>query len=140
MERYVGGSGSQRHHEGAGFLEMHWSPHLDIAGSRTGGWGPDGKPPPFPQPGMRMMKRSREGDGKSHVGNPVCVRTPPCELRALISGLAAESFPRLTGASAPLASLCGLREAPVPGTGVEPGLAGGGTCRLSAPQSQISPT
>lgn len=77
----MGGSGSQRHREGV----------KDFVGKGTGAltWTQEGAglgvgdltgSTPFSQPGMRIVKRSREGDGKNRVGIPDCVRTPPCEL------------------------------------------------------------
>lgn len=46
--------GSSATEKSLGFVEIHWSPHLDTAGSRIGGWGPNGKHP-FSQHGMRMV-------------------------------------------------------------------------------------
>lgn len=77
----MGGSGSQCHREGVkdfvgkGTGALTWT--LEGAGLGVGDLTGSTS---FPQPGMRIVKRSREGGGKNRVGIPDCVRTPPCEL------------------------------------------------------------
>lgn len=85
----MGGSGSQRHREGVkdsvekGTGALTWT--LEGAGLGVGDLTGS---TPFPQSGMRIVKKSRKGDGKNRVGIPDCVRTPPCELAPELRALA----------------------------------------------------
>lgn len=47
----MGGGGSRFQRSALGFVERHWSPHLDIAGRRDWGLGAGGEHR-FPHPGM----------------------------------------------------------------------------------------
>lgn len=124
----AGWSRFQRYPGSAGFVERHWSPHLDIAGS--GGWGLEagGEHPFAPECAKQRERRGRRGmaanGGKGFGGKPAPSGPRPASSprnpRAALLGLwSCGKLTRRPGAPAPLARLCRLREAGGWGAGGE---------------------
>lgn len=107
-----------------GFVERHWSPHLDTAGS--GGWelGSGGEHSFPPECAERRDAAGMESDGKGFGGKPCFVGTPPCKLspepaNSIRPAAGLGDLTRLPGASASLARLCRLQEAGGLGAGAD---------------------
>lgn len=82
--------GSSATEKTLGFVERHGSPHLDAAGSRIGGWGPNGKHPFLSTWDAHGGTKRRERRGRTGRGTPTA--SGPHPESWLLSGLAAESY------------------------------------------------